>query len=129
LTREADRGAVEEAGSLDRGRLAELAQLDGPGDFRFRRELLAVFEGSSARQLEALRQALASPDLASAAAAAHSLKGSASNVGAVRLAASAAAVESRVRQSGTLPAASELSDLTDERLRVLGALRREWHPA
>jgi len=122
-------GAAAQTETLDRARLAELANLDGPGDFRFRRELLAVFETSSARQLEALRRASASSDLASAVAAAYSLKGSASNVGALLLAASAAELESRARQAERLPAESELAALAEERLRALATLRREWHPA
>lgn len=120
---------MAQAEGLDRARLAELASLDGPADFCFRRELLTVFEASSARQLEMLRRASVSSDLVNAVAAAHSLKGSASNVGASLLAASAAALESRARQTERLPAEPELAALAEERLRALAALRREWHPA
>ncbi|MBN8247155.1 MAG: response regulator, partial [Verrucomicrobia bacterium] len=63
-------------------------------------ELVDLFVADLPVRIEALRSALESRDLAAVKVAAHTLKGSASNVGGRRLAARCAALESAAAQSG-----------------------------
>lgn len=111
---------------LDRARLEVLAALDSADNPDFRQQLVRAFEESTARHLLQLRAALARADTGGVLLATHALKGSASNLGASRLAAAARHMEHRARHEAALPLGDELEELAAERDWVLAAIRREW---
>lgn len=59
--------------------------------------LLGLARETEARYIRALREAIARADIRAVARAAHSIKGSASNIGAVRVSRMAADIEDRAR--------------------------------
>ena len=82
---------------LDQGVLESLRQLQEPGEEDLVQQILAVFRVDSARQLELLTDSVASGDLVTAHRAAHTLKGSALNVGARRVASVGKEVETLLK--------------------------------
>jgi signal transduction histidine kinase/DNA-binding response OmpR family regulator len=104
---------------LDRGALARLADLIG-GE-QYVPELLAEFRTEAARLVEQVREAL--PDRPEAARLpAHSLKSSAANVGAIRLADRAAEVEAAATAGSAEVLERLVPRLTAELARVIDAL-------
>ncbi len=89
-------------------------------------ELREVFEQSTRHQVAELREAIARRDLSGVAVAAHTLKGTAANFGADRLADFAADLDQRARR-GELPHGPEAAEVI-ARLRneAVDAVRREW---
>jgi HPt (histidine-containing phosphotransfer) domain-containing protein len=83
------------------------------GDERFAREMLRLFAQQAPEMLNRLDTALATGGPVEIAAAAHALKGSASNVSAVRAAAVARAFEESAR-AGQAPAVADLQSLRQE---------------
>lgn len=79
------------------------------GDPGLLRELLEYFLEVMPAQLDDLQSSVAAGDLADVDLQAHSIKGGAANVGAVRVAALARDLEQRAK-SGTLDGAGELVD-------------------
>jgi HPt (histidine-containing phosphotransfer) domain-containing protein len=79
--------------TLDQGVLASLRQLTLPGEPDVLHEVLTVFIQDVPRRVASLSAAAAGGRVAEAARAAHSLKGSAGNIGARRLQALAATLE------------------------------------
>jgi HPt (histidine-containing phosphotransfer) domain-containing protein len=77
-------------------------------------KLLTLARESEKRYIEALRAAIAHEDLVAVARAAHSIKGSASNIGASKVSGVAARIEDSARSSvwdGIDQGLSELDDL------------------
>ena len=73
--------------------LQMLADLQEPGEPDLLRELITLFLRDTPERLDALRRALAREDLETTGRAAHSLKGSAANLGAAGLQTLAASAE------------------------------------
>jgi histidine phosphotransfer protein HptB len=71
----------------------------GDGD-EFLREIAAIFLDDTPQRIAELDQSLASADVTSFTRAAHSIKGSSSNMGASALQATAAKLEHRARTEG-----------------------------
>ena len=87
-------GAREDS-PLDRQLLAQIQDLDASGTGEVFRELLELFRTHSRDQLVDLREAAAAGDGAAMKRIAHRLKGSASNIGAVAMAALCGKLEAR----------------------------------
>ena len=77
--------------------LQMLADLQEPGEPDLLRELITLFLRDTPERLDALRRALARDDLETTGRAAHSLKGSAANLGAAGLQSLAASAETAAR--------------------------------
>jgi HPt (histidine-containing phosphotransfer) domain-containing protein len=77
--------------------LQMLADLQEPGEPDLLRELITLFLRDTPERLDALRRALAREDLETTGRAAHSLKGSAANLGAAGLQTLAASAEAAAR--------------------------------
>jgi CheY-like chemotaxis protein/HPt (histidine-containing phosphotransfer) domain-containing protein len=94
-----------DAGALDAQVRAHVADLIGEDDPEFAAELVATFAETTRASLDAARAALRAGDGDAVGAAAHQLRGSASNVGLVGLVDVWAAVEEGVRGGAGLDAA------------------------
>jgi CheY-like chemotaxis protein/HPt (histidine-containing phosphotransfer) domain-containing protein len=117
-------GAPGSDAVLDRavlGRLQELGE-------SFFRELIGLFLDDVPRRLVGIVEALEAGDATGAGRFAHSVKGSAANLGAGRLADLCAELEA-MGDAGTLPGASGLfNGIQAEYRRVADALNAELHP-
>ncbi len=96
-----------------------LQPLRVPGEPEALRELVDMFQEDSVARLETIRQGLAAADAAMVKAAAHSLKGSAANLGGRRLARLASDLEAAAKT----PDASNLTSLVAEVEAEFGRLR------
>ena len=86
--------------------------LDSPGEGGEFREIVDLFLGNAQRNCGAVREALANGDRQTLELAAHSLKGSSSTMGAVRLAALCASLE-EAGHTGALDRAAMLIERLD----------------
>ena len=111
-----------EAGEEGALRLDVLDALRGdlvaPGEGNEFQEIVDLFLGNAQRNCIAVRDALARGDRQSLELAAHSLKGSSSTMGAVRMAALCASLE-EIGHSGTLDRAAPLVDRLDTELTLV----------
>jgi HPt (histidine-containing phosphotransfer) domain-containing protein len=99
---------------IDPQAIAELRSLNpGDGD-EFLREIAGIFLEDTPQRIAELEQSLAAGDLATFARAAHSIKGSSSNLGAVALRAAAEALEQQVRGAGLAGAAPGIANVKSE---------------
>ncbi|MEW6755958.1 MAG: Hpt domain-containing protein, partial [Candidatus Latescibacterota bacterium] len=87
------------------------------------REVVTEFLADTPGQLAALRQAIATGQPDAVRQAAHSVKGATANLGGVRMAEVARALEQAARAGDLAPAADLLAELEDE-LRLLGEQMR-----
>lgn len=92
--------SVNELPVLDPEAIDNLRALGAEGDDSFLKEIIAIFIDDTPIRLAELRQAFDAGDLPSFTRAAHSIKGSASNLGAARLRGLAEKLEHSSRQSG-----------------------------
>src|SRR5262245_13757668 len=74
-------------------------------------DLVEAFRSDTARRLSNLRNAIATADLSRVRAEAHSIKGSARQMGAEALAVACQEIESGVNQSAILPPAARIDHL------------------
>ncbi|OHB28983.1 MAG: hypothetical protein A2X84_09370 [Desulfuromonadaceae bacterium GWC2_58_13] len=93
-----------------------LERLDG--DRQLVREIWQVFAEDTPRQMQKLITALGEGNLAQAEHLAHSLKGAAANIGAIRLQQGAGRLERTVRDSGTSPEKDLIDEVSREFERV-----------
>jgi CheY-like chemotaxis protein/HPt (histidine-containing phosphotransfer) domain-containing protein len=109
--------------TLDPDVLAGLDVLaDEPG---FRDEILAAFAASSQRLVAGLEDALAAGDAAALARAAHTLASSSAQVGGLRLAALAKALEAAARAAPGEPLAERVAEVREELARLHEGLALE----
>jgi HPt (histidine-containing phosphotransfer) domain-containing protein len=99
---------------IDRERLSAVTF----GDPEFEAELLAAFLGDTASAIERLATALSAGDLPAARREAHSIRGSAANVGALPLSAEAGRLETLLAGGGGAGAEAVLDRVRGERARV-----------
>ncbi|MGM0574785.1 MAG: Hpt domain-containing protein [Myxococcota bacterium] len=118
----------EETACLDTAVLESLRAL-AEGDDGFMEEVLGLFLEDTIPRLTAIREALARGDSAEAARVAHALKGSAANVGAIRLRDTAAAVEARAKADDAAGAAAVLDRADRDFEATRSALLRDWLPS
>ena len=102
---------------LDTAMLEELREIPG-----LLEDVLAVFARASAENIGAIHSALSRNDHAEARRHAHALKGASAQVGAARLSAEAAMIETCVR-AGNTPGENRLDELLVESLAALASYR------
>ena len=90
---------TQEFQALDRKVFAQLAELDPGGESGLIRQILQAYQESTTTLVGQLSRAMAESDAETLRKVAHSLKSSSANVGAVRLSALLAELESRGRQN------------------------------
>lgn len=95
---------------IDSAALAALRDLDPAGGDAFLREIIGLFLEDTPRQIAALESSLAGADAPRFIRAAHSIKGSAANMGALRLRASAEQLEHQASVQGLGTVAAPLAD-------------------
>ena len=100
--------------------LQMLADLQEPGEPDLLRELLTLFLRDTPERLDALTRALAAADFDTAGRAAHSVKGSAANLGASQLQelASVAEIAARQRDAAALTPAATAVDAEFTQVRI-----------
>jgi CheY-like chemotaxis protein len=113
--------------TLDTSRLAELAEM-GAAALPLVQRAIDNFVGSAGDRLRDLRDALASGEVAALRSAAHQLKGSAANLGALRVAELAFQVESRA-DSGEIDGVGDVLAELASALTEAGALLRDYELA
>jgi HPt (histidine-containing phosphotransfer) domain-containing protein len=116
--------ARHEEATLDRSVLAELRGVNGNDDADFATVLIDQFIADAASQVEQIRHAADCGDAGTLQALAHSLRGSASMLGANRLAALCAQME-RDADAGGAPAAAAALVLGQEFTTLRSALYAE----
>jgi HPt (histidine-containing phosphotransfer) domain-containing protein len=112
--------------ALDPAVLAELRELGGEDERGFMGELFTHLLQDTPPRLVALQQAAATGDAHALAKTAHSLKGSAGNVGARRMAALCETLEAQGRAGSVQGAEPIVNHLADEFERVRCAIDFEW---
>lgn len=91
---------MSESSVLDPNAIAELRALNPGDNDEFLREIAGIFLDDTPQRIVELDQSLAAGDLATFTRAAHSIKGSSSNLGADGLRAAAELLEHRARTEG-----------------------------
>lgn len=99
---------MNESNPINPAAIERLLKLGGQ---KFTLEMIDLFGSYGAKKLAEARQAQLAGNLAALAEAAHPLKSSAGNVGAVRVQELAAQVESSARESKAEPAGAQLDEL------------------
>lgn len=104
--------AVAPPMAIDRDLLAAVAEVAGDGSQVLLQELIELFQGSVPRRLTEMRQALKGRDLKTVRNAAHSLSGSAGQLGATAMAQTCASIET-LAGAGSSKKVRELMDQLD----------------
>ncbi|HKQ40185.1 MAG TPA: PAS domain-containing protein, partial [Verrucomicrobiae bacterium] len=110
---------------LDQAVIAGLRELQGPDEPDSLKELAELFIKDGWMRVTRLERALADKDGPGAAAVAHTLKGSANNLGARHLASLCQSLENAAKSADTTEAANILLELKGEFQEVERALRAE----
>ena len=110
---------------LDPGTMASLKELREPGQPDPLAELAELFQREAEAGLEKMQIGLAGQDALLTSRAAHSLKGSSSNLGAGRLASLCAAVEEQAKAGQWTGVPEQISEIKSELARVQTALQSE----
>jgi HPt (histidine-containing phosphotransfer) domain-containing protein len=110
--------------SIDPAAIAALNDLN-PGDGGgFLREIVGIYVEDTPRRLQDLRSSLAAGDAPLFTRAAHTIKGSSANVGAVVLARLAERLEAKARKEGLADVAELLAECEAEFARTAAELRK-----
>jgi len=112
---------------LDPQALQRLRELDPNGASKLLVRVVAVFGASVERLIPQLHSAQAAGDAATVRLVAHTLKSSASSVGAVRLSQLCADMEAAAKQGRTAELPEAIAALSTEITAVLKALERTRH--
>jgi HPt (histidine-containing phosphotransfer) domain-containing protein len=125
------RGTVPETASpvLDPVCLAGLRDLREPGQPDPLIELVDLFNRNAASCLEQIQSGFAAQNVKTTAHAAHGLKGSASNLGALRLAGICGEIEQQAKAGNWEPLGPLVAQLSSELLRVRESLQAELQTA
>ncbi len=110
---------------IDPSVLAGLRELQEPGEPDTAVELIDLFLRDTPGKIQSIQSAIARSDASALKESAHSLKGSASNLGARRLARLCAELEMRARDQRLTEAAGLFDKLTEEYGRVCFVLEQE----
>jgi len=113
------------AAVIDRVALDKLRALRRPSEPDLAVEVIELFLDDAPARLAALREAVAQGDLARASRVAHTLKGSASHLGAKLLSTLCSRLEEKVRTGAPFNTAFTVSSIEDELGRVSTALLEE----
>ena len=117
------------AGVLDADALARLQDLDPSGKSGLLPRVLNTYVLSLERQLGALHSARLNADAHGQRHVAHTLKSSSASVGALKLSALCADIESKLREGQVDGLEAQLDALTLEAARILAALRETLPPS
>jgi two-component system, sensor histidine kinase and response regulator len=115
--------------TLDPACIAGLKELREPGQADPLVELAELFNREADSCVQKIERGLAEQDSRLASRAAHSLKGSASNLGAQRLAVLCASVEQKAANADWTQVTTQLGELKAELARVRESLKAEIQPA
>ena len=107
---------------IDPQAIAELRSLNPGDNDEFLREIAGIFLDDTPQRIAELDQSLAAGDLSTFARAAHSIKGSSSNLGAIALRAAAEALEQTARGEGLAEAAPGIANVKSEFARARAEL-------
>ncbi|HWZ93900.1 MAG TPA: Hpt domain-containing protein [Opitutaceae bacterium] len=99
---------------LDQEAIDNLRMLDADGGDTFLREIIGVFIEDAPQRIAEIDQSLASGDTATFIRAAHTIKGSSSNVGAAALRAAAEKLEHYAKKNGLVDVATLIADVKTE---------------
>jgi HPt (histidine-containing phosphotransfer) domain-containing protein len=119
---------------IDPQAIAELRSLNPGDNDEFLREIAGIFLDDTPHRIAELDQSLAAGDVPAFARAAHSIKGSSSNLGAIALRAAAESLEQTARGAGLAGAAPGVVTVKSEFARARTELtsllaRRESFPS
>jgi PAS domain S-box-containing protein len=114
-----------DAEGLDRSVIDGLKELREPGQPDPLAELIQLFFRDTSPRMDSMEQALGREDLAAVSAGAHSLKGSASNLGARQLASLCASLERQAKAGESAQAKETFLVVKQELKKVEGILRTE----
>ncbi|HTB80632.1 MAG TPA: Hpt domain-containing protein [Opitutaceae bacterium] len=114
---------------LDPEALENLRALDPDGGDVFLREVAGIFLEDTPKRLAELEQSLAAADAATFIRAAHSIKGSSANLGAMALRAVAEQIEHNAKKEGLAGAGALIGELKTEFDRARTALNELLPPA
>ncbi len=115
---------MAETSPIDPAAIDQLRDLNPDDGGEFVRELIGIFLEDTPKRFDEIRTALAAADAVSLSRAAHSIKGSAGNFGAKRLAAAAFGVEQSGKAADFAGARAQLPHLSAEYESVRAALER-----
>ena len=116
---------LEPESSIDRGVLAKIQALERGGAAGLLARVITLYLQGTPPLIERMRQALAANDGASLRAAAHSLKSSSANVGAMKLHGLCKELESWARQGQIADAAGRIALVEQEFMAAQALLRQE----
>jgi signal transduction histidine kinase/CheY-like chemotaxis protein len=123
-SRTSAKAASTDAGApVDAATLGALRALPGTDGGSLLARLIDLYLKSSSELMETARLSAALADGGQLGKAAHTLKSSSANVGALRLASLCAEVEANARRGDVAAAGALLDSVTDEHARVVAALR------
>jgi CheY-like chemotaxis protein/HPt (histidine-containing phosphotransfer) domain-containing protein len=111
--------------SLDQGPLDQIRAMQRPGGPNLLQRVVGLYRESSPRLIQDIRDCIDKGDAGGLRQAAHSLKSSSANLGAMRLSALANRLEELGRGGDTAKAQGLIGELDLEHDAVLGALSRE----
>ena len=109
---------------LDPQAIETLRSLSPEADAAFLRELIAIYLLDTPKLISELETALAKQDVNTAIRAAHTIKGSSGNFGAVRFAQVAREIEAHGKASDLAAAAAAMGSLKAQYALVVEALKR-----
>ena len=109
---------------IDPESIANLRDLNPGDNGEFLREIVSIYIEDTPKRIEDLKKSLAAGDLDSFTRAAHTIKGSSANVGAVALRAVAERLEQIARKDGLGKVAPMIDDCETEFGRAMAELRR-----
>ena len=109
---------------IDTDAIASLRELNPGDNGEFLREIVGIYIEDTPKRIVEMRASLAAGDVASFTRAAHTIKGSSSNVGAVGLRAVAERLERISRTEGLSTVAPMIEDVEAEFARVAAELPR-----
>jgi HPt (histidine-containing phosphotransfer) domain-containing protein len=113
---------MTESAILDPGAIAELRSLNPGDNDEFLREISGIFLDDTPQRIAELDQSLVAGDVATFIRAAHSIKGSSSNLGATALRAVAEDLETRSRAEGLRDVRDLVAKVKEEFARAQAAL-------
>jgi two-component system sensor histidine kinase/response regulator len=113
----------QEVPAIDRKVLDSLRELDDTGSLALAREIFEAFVESAGPAMARIEAALREGDLGGLGQAAHAMKSSAANVGALALSAGHRELERCAREARLADAQSLLTPVRQEHVRVLAELR------
>lgn len=115
---------MAELPTIDPEAIENLRALNPGDNDEFLREIIGIFLEDTPNRLNELTQGLASGDVGVFTRAAHSIKGSSSNVGAMRLRAAAEKLEHTSRKEGLGTVAPAIEELNQEFIAAQTALQK-----